>query len=129
MEELYRVYKDNPKIAIYFIYIREAHPLKDPDARPHRDNPEKITKHKTIEDKVKAALDCSKGLKLSVPFLIDSMDARIQTAYRAAYACTAVVDKEGKIAFHSRGPHGTQPQKAKAAVEALLQKNEPAPER
>lgn len=114
MEALYREYKDNKKVAIYFIYIREAHPAKNPT------KPEQVAKHESIDDKVKAALKCIKGLKMTVPFLIDGLDCKVQKDYRAAYACTTIIGTDGKIAFHARGPHGSRPAEAKAVLQKLL---------
>jgi hypothetical protein len=114
VESLYREYKDNEGVAFYFVYIREAHPVENP-SRPHH-----IARHKKSDDRIAAALKCSAGLKLSVPILIDGMDSKTQRDYRAAYACTVVIDKEGKIAFHSRGPRGTEPVKANEVIKKLL---------
>jgi len=104
---LYREYKDNERVAIYFVYIREAHPTK-----PGSEKKDGVPKHENIDDKVKAAMRCIKGLKLTVPVLIDGIDLKAQKAYRAAYASTVVINRDGKIAYHSRGPGGTQPEKA-----------------
>jgi hypothetical protein len=114
VEDLYREYKDNKDIAIYVIYIREAHPVSNPTAERH------VAKHKTIDDRINAALKCMKGLRLSAPVLIDGLDYKVQNAYRASYACTTVIDKQGNIAFHARGPRGTQPQEARKCIKALL---------
>ena len=121
MEDLYREYKSNNEVAVYFIYIREAHPSKKPTKPNH------IAKHEKIDDRISAALKCIEGLKLTVPVLIDGMDGKTQREYRAAYACTTVVDKDGKIAFQSRGPWGTQPQNANEAVKKLLAAQDAAP--
>lgn len=116
VEELYREYKDNKKVAIYFVYIREAHPMKTGGKKK-----DGVEKHESIDDKVKAAIKCIKGLELTVPVLIDSMDLKAQKAYRAAYASTVVIDKEGKIAYHSRGPGGTKPKEARETLKKLLE--------
>jgi peroxiredoxin len=114
VDTLYREYKDNKEVTFFFVYIREAHPAKNPS------KPDQIAKHVKIDDRINAAMKCVAGLKMTVPFLIDGMDGNTQRNYRAAYACTTVIGKDGKIAFHSRGPHGTQPKEAKKVIDKLL---------
>jgi hypothetical protein len=73
---LYVAYKDNSKVAIYLIYVREIHPVKEPEepraGKPK--GPNDITQHKTLDDRIMAASACREGLNLSLPILIDSMD-------------------------------------------------------
>jgi len=124
VEALYREYKNNDKVAILLVYIREAHPARagtkpasgDAASTAYRD----ITQPKNLDERVIAADRCMRGLKLTLPILIDNMQGVVQKAYSGLPAATAVVDMEGRIAFYSRGPNGAQPQKAKAVIEGLL---------
>ena len=68
-----------------------------------------------------AAEKCMKGLKLSLPFLLDSMDNAFVKAYGGIPAGTAVVDINGKIAYWNPGaPTGCRPKNAEAAIKKLL---------
>ena len=120
MEALYKAYRNNDKVAMYLIYVNEAHPTKkagtDPGAKGH----EGIGRHQTIDDKVLAASRCMDGLKLTLPVLIDHLDGAAERAYRGRPAATAVIGLDGKLVFYSRGPNGAQPQKADAALLEIL---------
>ena len=114
---MYKAYKDNKKVAFFLVYVREAHPVrKAAETSDHRS----VTRHKTIDSKVLAASKCLKGLKLSLPCLIDTMDGKAEKAYRGKPAATAVVDINGKVVFYSRGPSGAKPREARKVLEKLL---------
>ena len=120
MEALYKAYRNNDKVAMYLVYVNEAHPTKkagvDADAKGYAG----IGRHQTIEDKVLAASRCMEGLKLTLPVLVDQLDGAAERAYRGRPAATAVIDFDGKIVFYSRGPNGAQPPQADAALLEIL---------
>lgn len=126
-------YKDNPNVAMFMVYVREAHPAnkKEEDKRAAGKKLEgqpDIAQHKTMDDRVLAALACRKGLNLSLPVLIDTMDGVVERAYQGVPAATAIIDLEGKIVFHSRGPHGVQPKEADRVLKSLLEKKPARPD-
>ena len=121
MQTLYEAYKDNDKVRFFFVYVREAHPSRraaapDPETKGHRD----IGRHRTIQSKVIAASKCLKGLKFTIPFLIDGMDGSVEKAYKGKPAATAVIDLDGKIALHTRGPSGCRPRQAEKVIKQLI---------
>jgi hypothetical protein len=91
---LYVAYKDNPKAAIYLIYVREIHPVKESEepraGKPK--GPSDITQHKNLDDRIMAA--------------------------------TAIIDLNGNVVFHSHGPTGVQPKKAEKVIRELLGEKE-----
>lgn len=116
---MYAAYKD--KVEFYLVYIREAHPVKE--GKPAGDEtrrPEEIAQTRSLDERVLAATDCLKGLKFSLPVLIDTMDGAAEKAYGGWPAATAVIDVEGKIRFHSRGPDGARPKEAEKVLRQLL---------
>ena len=114
---MYREYKGNKKVAFFLVYVREAHPVrKAANTSDHRS----VTKHKTMNSKVLAASKCLKGLKLSLPCLIDTLEGKVERAYRGKPAATAVVDINGKVVFHSHGPRGVRPGKVRKVLKKLL---------
>jgi hypothetical protein len=119
---LYVAYRDNPKVAVYLIYVREIHPVKEPQepraGKPK--GPSDITQHKTLDDRIMAASACREGLNLSLPILIDRMDGVVEKAYDGVPAATAIVDLNGNLVFHSHGPNGVQPRKAEKVIRELL---------
>ncbi len=119
MEALYREYRDNDNVAVFLVYINEAHPVSQANVGRVA-GPRGIGGHRNIDDRVAAAVQCTKGLGLTIPILIDSMDRQAEAAYGARPAATVVVDLDGNIAFYSRGPWGAQPDGARNAINALL---------
>ena len=122
MEALYKAYKDNKQVAIYLVYIREAHPAeewKTGGRRRFKGNPD-ISQHKSLQDRILAASKCMEGLKLTLPILVDGMDGAAEKAYRGRPAATAIVDLGGKLAFYSRGPWGAKPDEADKVLKSLL---------
>lgn len=119
---MYKAYKDNEKVAFYLVYVREIHPVAQSKLAPgdKPKGPQDVAQAKTIEDRILAASACMEGLKLTLPVLIDTMDGVAEKAYRGVPACTAVIDLEGKVVFHSTGPGGAQPKEAEKALKKLL---------
>jgi len=83
-------------------------------------SPRDIAQPKTIEERAQAAVDCIRGMKLTVPVLVDGMDGAVRKAYMGYPAGTAVIDTTGTIRFNSRGPHGAQPKEAEKLLQQIL---------
>jgi len=135
VESLYKEYKG--EVQFFLVYTREIHPSRGkprpssaakrkPPAttRPSRRRPgPAVTQHASIEDRMIAADKCMKGLKLTIPTLLDSMDNAFTKAFSGIPAGTTVVDIDGRIAYWNRGaPGGAKPDKARAAIQKLLAK-------
>jgi len=119
MQALYVAYKD--KVEFFFVYTREAHPVREgKEGGPAPRTPSEIGEPKTIEERALAATDCIRGLKFDLPVLLDTMDGHAWGVYHMHQAATAVIDVDGRIAFHSRGPQGVQPGEAEKALKQLL---------
>ena len=128
MEALYKAYKGNEKVAMYLVYVNETHLAKTND--PKGEGPHGIKPHRNIEGRLQAASKCMEGLKLTVPVLIDRMDAVVEKAYRGSPGATAVIDLEGKVVFHTIGPRGVQPAEADTLLKKLIAKGGfPKPEK
>lgn len=115
-------YKNNPKVAMFLVYVREIHPARETGEGPPKNpqGPGDIVQHKTMDDRIVAASACAKGLNLTLPVLIDSMDGVAEKAYRGVPAATAIVDLDGNLVFHSEGPNGVQPKEAEKVLRRLL---------
>jgi hypothetical protein len=108
------------------VYIREAHPT---DARPGMEgrpgNPARgdpdVKQPKTLDERVIAATRCMQALKLSLPIIIDDMEGTAEKAYGGWPDRIALIDLDGKIAYHSGpGPAGFRPAVAEQMLKALL---------
>lgn len=119
---MYASYKDNEDVAFYFVYLAEIHP-----AEQGRSGPE-IEQHETFEERVTAASDCLDGLEMTIPTLIDTMEAEAQKLYQVHAAGTVVIDVDGDLAFHSSGPNGCKPDEADRVIRDLLGLDEPETE-
>lgn len=118
-------YKDNPNVAMFLVYVREAHPVKEADAPKESDagkpkGPGNITQHKTIDDRIVAASACMEGLKLTLPVLIDTMDGVVEKAYKGVPAAMVIVDLEGNVVSYAHGPTAVQPAEAEKVLKRLL---------
>ena len=133
MEALYKAYKG--KAQFFLVYLREAHPsrarpsggtsqAKAPARRPGRVS---IAQHKTMSDRVIAADKCMKGLELTIPILLDSIEGDFIKAYTGFQAGTVVIDIDGEIAYWTRGgPWGCKPAEAEATLKKLIAGGGPA---
>jgi len=108
------------------VYIREAHPT---DARPGQEgrpgNPARgdpdVKQPRTLDERVIAATACMQALKLSIPILVDDMEGTTEKAYGGWPDRIALIDVDGKIAYHSGpGPGGFRPAMAEQMLKALL---------
>jgi lysophospholipase L1-like esterase len=112
------------------VYISEAHPVRKSNNPDKPKSPKDITQAKSAKERIIAADSCMKGLKFTMPILIDlppegkkgSMVGVVERAYRGRPAATVIVDLDGKIAFYSRGPRGVQPKKADDVLKKLIAK-------
>ena len=119
MQALYEAYKD--KVAFLFVYTREAHPAREgKEGGARARTPNEVGATRSLQERALAATDCIRGLKFTLPVLIDTMDSQAWNAFRMHQAATAVIDTDGRIAFHSRGPGGAQPQEAEKVLKQLL---------
>ena len=127
MEALYKAYKD--KAQFMLVYIREAHPTPDkkqPDAERAKQQLRRfgdmgITQPKTLQERVIAADKCMKGLKLTIPIVLDPIEGDYLKAYGGWPAGTTVIDIDGKVAYWTRGnPRGAKPADAEAALKKLI---------
>ena len=118
-------YKDNPKVAIYLVYVREAHPVNNShdaaELEKRFGQAVPIPQHKTMEDRVLAASACMKGLKLTLPILLDSMEGTVGKGYRCVPAGMAIVDLKGNLVYYTRGPSAVQPKRAQIILQQLLE--------
>jgi hypothetical protein len=134
MESLYKAYKG--KAQFFLIYTREIHPSRKtskssdkaakssggrPSRRRRRRSGPAISQHTSLKERMLAADKCTKGLKLTIPILLDTMGNAYLKMYGGIPAGTSVIDIDGKIAYWNRGaPSGCKPKNAKAALKKLL---------
>jgi hypothetical protein len=127
VESLYKAYKD--KAQFFIVYIREAHP--EPEKTRASEDQRKaharrygdlgITQPKTLQQRAEAARKCMKGMKLTMPILLDPIEGDYVKAYGGWPAGTTVIDIEGRIAYWNRGePRGAKPKEAEAALKKIV---------
>lgn len=118
MEQLYKEYRNIAEI--YIVYTREAHPE---DGRQSRSNiRDKVIYNtpKSLADRAKIATDCIKGLKLSIPCLLDDMKDTVNKVYTSSPSRACLIGKDGKFVYVSQaGPHGVKPAEIVQALKKL----------
>lgn len=81
----------------------------------------KVNQPRTYEERLKVAGECMKGMKLSIPCLVDDMQNTAQRAYAGWPDRFYVIDKEGKVAYRGGpGPGGFKPAEAEEALKKLV---------
>ena len=118
MEKLYKDHKERAEF--FVVYIREAHP-SDGWAMPvNAKEGVNVTQPKTYEERCKVASDCIKGMKLSIPALVDDMSDTAEKAYSGWPDRFFLVGKDGKIVYAGgRGPRGFLPDEVDAQLKKI----------
>ena len=102
--DLYR--ERNPSVEFFFVYTREAHPG------------ERLTAHRSADDKVKAAELLREAEDVGIPMVVDDVNGSIHRKYGKLPNPTFIIDKGGRIAFRSLG---TRASVISAALDELLE--------
>ena len=94
---MYASYNDN--IQFLIVYIREAHPnlLKDGN------NTGIVGRPKNLDERIILATACVLKYKFTIPMVIDGMEGKVNSDYKAAPVRVTVTDIDGKVAFYA-GP-------------------------
>lgn len=117
---MYQTYKE--KADFYIVYILEAHPTDGWQVPQNERENVEYAQPKTYEERVKVAGDCMKGLKITIPCLVDDMKNSAQKGYAGWPDRFYVVDKSKKVAFKGDpGPAGFKPKDAEDALKKLLE--------
>ncbi|NND49024.1 MAG: deiodinase [Rhizobiales bacterium] len=115
LNEIYQTY--NNHIAIYVIYIREAHAdngWRVPENLEHNIHFDEPT---TDDERTEVASVCQIGLDLKIPMLIDSIDNDVDDKYIGLPMRLFLIDRQGKIAYAGdRGPFGFDPDSWEQAI-------------
>jgi len=119
LEGLYRKYRN--RVAVYVVYIREAHPEDGWQVPANLREKVVFTQPKTVEERTHVARTFCTRLKLSIPCLIDELDDKVNRAYAAWPDRLYVVGRDGEIVYKSgRGPRGFKPAEAEQALRQYL---------
>ncbi|MCH7559465.1 MAG: hypothetical protein IIB56_18715 [Planctomycetes bacterium] len=91
----------NDYIEFLIVYVREAHPemLREGNKTGIVGRPE------TLDERIILATACVTKYKFTIPMVIDGMDGKVNSDYKAAPVRITVTDIDGKVAFYAgRGP-------------------------
>lgn len=80
-----------------------------------------VNQPKSEEERAKVATTCAESLKLSIPFVVDTLDNKTETAYAGWPDRLYIVGKDGKIAYKGGpGPRGFNVKELEAKLAELL---------
>ena len=117
LQEVYEEYKG--RADFWWVYIREAHPTDS--ARPARHV--QIEQPKTFLRRTEVAGQCSAGLKLKIPCVVDDMQNTVASAYDAFPDRLYILNAASRIAYKGgRGPRGFSVAAMEDALGSLLAK-------
>ncbi len=121
VEKLYERYKNRANF--FLIYVREAHPSDGWWMQSNQRAGIDLTQPKDVTQRRAVAETCQKHLKLSVPFLVDTIDDRVGSVYSGMPNRLYLIDPQGRVAFkNGRGPFGFHPRQLEQAL--ILSLNE-----
>ena len=121
LQKVYEQYKD--RADFWWVYIREAHPTDS--SRPARHV--QIEQPKTFLRRKEVAVQCSSGLKLEIPCVVDDMKDTVARAYDAMPDRLYILSEESRIAFKGgRGPRNFNVKEMEDSLRKLLAKKENA---
>lgn len=89
MNDVYKKYKDHPEVAMYVLYIREAHAGQ----MRFRD----IAQPATFEERLHLARKACEESDIEIPILIDKMENTVKSQYGDLPNSALIIDKEGII--------------------------------
>ena len=121
LQKVYEQYRY--RADFWWVYIREAHPTDS--SRPARHV--QIEQPKTFLHRKEVASQCSSGLKLSIPCVVDDMKDTVSRAYDAMPDRLYILDAKAHVAFKGgRGPRSFSVDEMENALKGLLAKGEKA---
>ncbi|MEZ6132229.1 MAG: deiodinase family protein [Planctomycetaceae bacterium] len=119
IEKLYEQYRDHAKF--FLVYVREAHPADGWNMNSNERVGIEITQPKVQQQRMEVAQTCQQHLDLDLPFLVDTIDDTVGTAYSGMPNRLYLIDHDGRIAFkNGRGPFGFHPRQLEQALLLLL---------
>ncbi len=118
IRHLYARFHDS--VAMYFVYIREGHPIDGPNGRERGENARFGAREpQTFLERAALASLCAKRLELEMPVLVDEMSNLAQTAYSAWPSRLFVVGPDGRVCYRAPpGPEAFHPSEVEAALVA-----------
>lgn len=110
-----------PDVAIYLVYIREAHPTDGWQVPANTKDEILFTQPTTIGERTEVAQTMCTQLKLTIPCLLDGLDNKVGLDYSAWPDRMYLVGKDGKIVYKGEhGPQGFKPPELIAALDKYL---------
>lgn len=85
------------KASFLVIYTKEAHPAGEWEVERNKTDKISITRHQTAEERLERAKAFRSSSRLSIPFVVDSMDNKAMTDFAALQNSAFVIGKTGLI--------------------------------
>lgn len=119
LERLYRRYRDRANF--FLVYVREAHPSDGWWMLSNQRVGVDLPQPRSGEERGAVAATCRQHLDLEIPFLVDTIDDAVGSAYSGMPNRLYLIDRDGRIAFkNGRGPFGFHPRQLEQALILLL---------
>jgi len=110
-----------PAVAIYMVYIREAHPTDGRQVTANTKEEILFTQPTTLTERTAIAETMCTKLNLTLPCLIDGLDNQVATDYASWPDRMYVVGIDGKIVYKGApGPAGFKPAEVTAALDKYI---------
>jgi len=119
IEKLYEQYKEHAKF--FLVYVREAHPTDGWNMTSNERVGIDVAQPAEQQQRIEVAQTCQQHLDLKLPFLVDTIDDTVGTAYSGMPNRLYLIDRDGRIVFkNGRGPFGFHPLQLEQALLLLL---------
>ncbi len=107
------------------VYIREAHPDDGWQTKANKRDKVIFIQPTKLAERNKVATVCSANLNLSIPFVVDKMDNKVNESYAGWPDRLYIVGKDGKIAYKGApGPRGFKVREMADKLASIVGKKE-----
>lgn len=108
-------------VALFVVYIREAHPEDGWVLSDNREAGIALTDPTSLAEREAVAETCAVDLRLPWPVLVDDVDDTVARAYGGWPDRLYLIGRDGRVAFRgSEGPSGFKPDELGTAIAAEL---------
>jgi len=119
LNALYEQYRDRAQFLL--VYVHEAHSSENWTSTVNQREGVDLPPEKTLEEKGQHATLCIRKLDLGFPVVVDGMDRKVESAFRAWPSAVYLVGADGRVSWRTRlGEQNFAPEEMGSAISQAL---------